>query len=106
MIELTLCLKDDGRLVSCSASGHAGYAEAGADIVCAAASILLRTAAESLSRTGRVEVSAPSRGVFGFVVDEGMGEAAAFAGLFLQCGLSGLAREYPEYVLLHEKRLR
>lgn len=47
----------------CSASGHAGFAEKGSDIACAAVTILLRTAMQVLCGDARIEFesSVPAR---------------------------------------------
>jgi hypothetical protein len=47
MIEARIC-KQNGDYFSFSASGHAGYAEAGSDIVCAAVSMLVINTANAL----------------------------------------------------------
>ena len=40
---------DDGRITGFSVSGHSGYAEAGADIVCAAVSAIVRMAEATIN---------------------------------------------------------
>jgi uncharacterized protein YsxB (DUF464 family) len=55
MIQVTLTRKKDG--FTCRAEGHAGFAEPGKDIVCAAATILLRTTAETLAKTPGLRVT-------------------------------------------------
>ena len=47
MIEARIC-KQSGEYFSFSVSGHAGYAEAGRDIVCAAVSMLVINTANAL----------------------------------------------------------
>lgn len=57
-----LLVKKEGEL-RCSASGHAGFAEKGSDIACAAVTILLRTAMQVLCGDARIEFesSVPAR---------------------------------------------
>lgn len=50
MIDIVYEKKDDIRTLHLSVSGHAGQAEHGKDIVCAAASILVYTLAQNLMR--------------------------------------------------------
>ena len=54
MTEVLLVCSKDGCFKSVSASGHAGFASKGKDIVCAAESMLLRTAMEVLEQTENV----------------------------------------------------
>lgn len=49
-----LLAREEGGL-RCSASGHAGFAEKGSDIVCAAVTVLLRTAMRLLSKDAQIE---------------------------------------------------
>ena len=51
MIEVLLVCGKDGAFKSCNASGHAGFAAKGKDIVCAAVTELLRTAVQVLQKT-------------------------------------------------------
>ena len=70
--------------------GHAGYAPAGQDIVCAAVYAL----AGSLEETGQAARICIRRG---FAEVEGAGDCgAAFA--LVRCGLAQLARQYPACV--------
>ena len=48
MIHVTICQNKKGEYLGFDAKGHAGYAEAGDDIVCAAASILMINTANAL----------------------------------------------------------
>ena len=72
-------------------SGHAGYAPAGRDIVCAAVSALVYALAGRLRETGRLErfQSAP-----GYAEIAGTGDCAREFAL-VRCGLALLARQYP-----------
>ncbi len=105
MISVKARLDASGVVVAVEAEGHAGGAPRGANVVCAAATVLLRTAYETLASYPGVEVdgSAPERGALRFVVRR-YGEAemplARGVGDFLLTGLSALARESPADVLL------
>jgi len=97
----------DGRLVSASASGHAGKGKRGEDLVCAAVTILLRTTLDALTANGgkgsglAVVAETSGRGSLAFRVTD-FGEKDIFflryAAVFLREGLSSLCREYPDAV--------
>ena len=100
MIEARAELDAEGRLVRFEASGHAGHGRKGQDIVCAAFTVLARTAYETLAALpgSAVEGSASGPGTLRFAVrriDEGGLERAAGIADFLLAGLSGLEREFP-----------
>lgn len=107
-----LVRRTDGRFVSCSASGHAGYAEHGSDIVCSALTALLRTTAQVLSEIDEITVDeqADVRGQLHFTADafNADNEADAclrYAGRFLEKGLSSLKHEFPAYIELNIQRV-
>jgi uncharacterized protein YsxB (DUF464 family) len=92
---------EDGLLASCVISGHAEAGPRGGDIVCAAVSVLSRTALRTLSaREGlAVRGEAPGRGEFRLETGPAAGPAdrafLAAAGTFLLEGLRSVAAEYP-----------
>ena len=94
---------EGGLFKSCCIRGHAGAGPKGADIVCAAVSVLSRTVCRVLSdRKGiTVESSAPNRGEFFLEVTwDGTSENREFldgAGLFLKEGLLSVSREFPSF---------
>lgn len=100
MIGARLLLDADSCIVRFEASGHAGHGARGEDIVCAAFTVLARTAFEALAALPGLEISgsAPVRGSMSFAVrslpPESRERAAGIAD-FLQVGISGLEREYP-----------
>ncbi len=108
MISIELCLDKAGLLRSCRASGHAGAGKKGEDIVCAAVSMLTRTAYTVLS--GRKELivhaEAPKRGEFRMEIDntEADKEFLLAAGIFLREGLVSLSAEYPNHVTIRIER--
>jgi uncharacterized protein YsxB (DUF464 family) len=100
LIEIEAVLEDDGTLRACKASGHAGAGKAGTDIVCAAVSVLMRTAFSTLSdRKGiTIRYGAPEKGQFWLETDyEAEGKDFLFAtGSFLINGLKSVAQEFPQ----------
>ena len=109
MIEIEAFLDESGVLRSCTASGHAGAGKTGTDIVCAAISVLLRTAVRTL--TGRkgiaIRYDAPDPG-FLKLEAEYTAEGKDFlftAGVFLTEGLASVAEEYPKNCTLTLRRI-
>ena len=106
MIKVEMTQTEKG--YSMSASGHAGYAPKGQDIVCAAVSVLLQTLAnkvEDAARQGQLESSCVQHGET-FVVQaqprggmNGIMVAAWYD--FVESGLSELAGQYPDHVELY-----
>ncbi|HCC37119.1 MAG TPA: ribosomal-processing cysteine protease Prp [Treponema sp.] len=104
MIEITAVMDETGVLRSCKAAGHAGAGNRGYDIVCAAVSVLMRTAARVLSgHTGiTVRGDAPEAGLLWLetaYTEEGRGFLSS-TGDFLLTGLSSVAEEFPAYCKL------
>ncbi len=99
-------LRADGTLAAVRASGHAGGEPAGTNIACAAATVLLRTAAGLLAVAGAAEGAADRPGEMRFTVApprSGDGGGAAWmrgVSDFLLQGLRDLQRERPEAVAL------
>ena len=100
MIKIEAVVENDGTLRACKASGHAGAGKTGTDIVCAAVSVLMRTAFSILSgRKGvTVQGSAPEKGEMRLEVDyTAEGKDFLFAtGVFLIDGLTSVAQEFPK----------
>jgi uncharacterized protein YsxB (DUF464 family) len=101
MIKIGAVLDEAGLLRSCKVQGHAEAGLAGVDIVCAAVSVLLRTALRT--RSGRkgiiIRGGAPERGLLWMEADytaEGR-EFLAAAGAFLIEGLKSVSEDYPDY---------
>ncbi len=113
MITVVVTRGSRGNLVSASASGHAGMGKRGTDIVCSAATILLRTtmtvlagkAGKNSGSTPVTEVKTAGRGELAFrvtVFAEADIPLLQYAADFLLEGLSSLAGEYPEALGLKE----
>jgi uncharacterized protein YsxB (DUF464 family) len=110
MIEIDLAVDEAGLLISCGVNGHAGAGPRGGDIVCAAVSVLTRTALRVFSAREGVTVrgAAPERGVL-FLETACFGEGRDFlagAGAFLVEGLRSVAEEYPDRckIRIHKER--
>ena len=104
MIKIEVVLDQNGILRACKARGHAKAGKAGTDIVCAAVTVLMRTALSTLSdregitiRTIR-EDDAPEPGLIWLEADyTAEGKDFLFAaGAFLTQGLRSVAEEFPE----------
>ena len=110
MVTIKAVLDKDGILRSCKASGHAGAGRAGSDIVCAAVSVLLRTAADTLSgREGiNVRCDAPEPGFLNMETEyTAEGKDFLFAaGEFLMNGLKSVAEEFPKNCKLAVRRTK
>ncbi len=103
MIEISINLDGEGCLAELKAGGHALAGDKGQDIVCAAVTVLLRTAAKLLTLTGglRVQAEAPEPGKMAISVQRSPGQRTAWlTGLteFLVSGLMDLEAEYPDRV--------
>jgi len=99
LVEIEAVLENDGTLRACKADGHAGAGKAGTDIVCAAISVLMRTALSVLSGRKGITVrgGAPEKGKLWLEADyDAEGRDFLFAaGVFLIEGLKSVAQEYP-----------
>jgi uncharacterized protein YsxB (DUF464 family) len=100
MIEIKAALDEAGILRSCEVSGHAGAGKTGTDIVCAAVSVLLRTAIQVLSGRKGITIrgDAPEPGLLWMEADyseEGR-EFLSSTGEFLTAGLKSVAGEFPD----------
>jgi uncharacterized protein YsxB (DUF464 family) len=101
MIAVDVVVDEAGSLISCHVEGHAGAGPLGGDVVCAAVSILMRTALKTLSGAEGVSVrgDAPARGVLWMEADcapEGARFLAASTA-FLSEGLRSIAEDYPDH---------
>ena len=89
-----------GKLIRIEVSGHAGFAAAGSDIVCAAVSALVMTAAHGVARIcgAPVRVSDDPSGAFVLDVPGGGGAQAQAVLATTLAGLQAIARTYPAHV--------
>ena len=100
MITIAVVLDESGLLKSCDIRGHAGAGKPGYDTVCAAVSVLARTALSTLSSRDGITVrgGAPQRGILTLETEARDGPGRDFLaaiGTFLIEGLSSVAGEYP-----------
>ena len=105
MIRAELVL-EGGYLRSCHISGHAGAGPKGSDIVCAAVSVLARTAFIVLSKRKGIEINGgnPERGEFRMEVKSLDGEIKDFlagVGAFLEEGLVSVSKDYPDFCIVN-----
>jgi uncharacterized protein len=102
VIHARLSLDADGAIAAFRASGHAERGPRGADIVCAAFSVLARTSYRSLEVLPgivlRGEAEGPGSLDFSVTSPARDRERAAGIAVFLATGLGDLARDYPDAV--------
>jgi uncharacterized protein YsxB (DUF464 family) len=108
MIHIEMSFDERDLLKSCRVSGHSGAAPKGEDIVCAAVSVLIRTAYTVLSSQKELEIraSALKRGEFQMEIDN-VGTDEAFLSavqMFLQEGFRSVAAEFPHHVKICMER--
>lgn len=107
MIRVELVLDSGGALVSASAQGHAHHSSPGTDIVCAAVSVLMRTAPAVLEESGvSLRVETAGRGTLSMTVvacRQADYPLLRYTARFLQRGFGPLTAEYPDSVGVHEK---
>jgi uncharacterized protein len=107
MIRVTIQRNSDGRILSAEMKGHAGYADEGFDIVCAAVSILVQNAVNSVEALCHVELDTTSRGGYlsfrseSYVHDHNV--QLLLESMVL--GLRGIAQEYDRYVEVRENTI-
>ncbi len=106
MIRASVVLDAKSNLRRFRASGHALAGDRGYDVVCAAFSVLARTAYRALEALPGVEISgrAPEPGSLSFDITSPAASAERAAGVadFLIAGMGDLARDFPaavEFVL-------
>ncbi|MCX7655866.1 MAG: ribosomal-processing cysteine protease Prp [Treponemataceae bacterium] len=106
MVSVTVVLDSAGLLRHCQVKGHAGSGQLGKDVVCAAVSVLSRTALRVLvDRAGLfVQGDAPERGDLWFSVElREQGDRPFLEALttFLLEGFRSVSQEYPAYCIVH-----
>lgn len=96
MVEITVFHKDDHYVGVCS-KGHAEYAEAGSDIVCAAISVLLVNTLNSIeSFTDDAFEGEQKDGYLEFHLEEPVGESADLLMKSMVLGLCDIQKNYGE----------
>jgi uncharacterized protein len=101
LISVTVWLDSRGRLEGLDASGHSGSAQAGEDLVCAAASALLRTLSRILEMEPSVELKgkAEEKGDIRLRILSDQSPPGWLEGVtdFISIGLKDLEEENPGY---------
>ena len=109
MTAVRVTLGAGGELLAAEASGHAGTGKKGADVVCAAVTVLLRTTLSVMASAVKVDADTAGPGTLSFRVatyEEAEKPLLRYAGTFLLEGIGSLEREYPGAVVLKaEKRV-
>ncbi|MGE5559773.1 MAG: ribosomal-processing cysteine protease Prp [Chloroflexota bacterium] len=98
--------RTEGRVASFEASGHAGSAQYGRDIVCAAVSAVTLTAVEGLRKVAGLAPRVVQNDDAGFLsVDLGRDATDASAQIILATmltGLTAIAHDNPRYVKIED----
>lgn len=101
--------KTNGSVVSLVASGHTGYAESGEDIVCAAISAIIQTAAMGLTEVAGIKARVDRNdedGYFGITLPSLGEDKRRDADLIIETALRGIAdieKSYPDFINLEVK---
>ena len=99
-----ICIAIDREALTISMDGHAGYADAGSDIVCAAASILAYTLAarwrEITGGAGMHAAFEPGRACISINPEWNKRADCTSAMDTIAAGFDLLAAKYPEYVMV------
>lgn len=111
MIKAQIFYQDKQRIAQFRISGHAGYAPAGQDIVCAAVSFLATTVINSIEQlTGKVGVIECEDGFLSYQLPTEMSEeemaTAQVALQMLAIGLKDLKTEYPKYISIQKLNIK
>lgn len=108
MIRAKVVLDKEGRVLGFDAEGHAESASRGYDVVCAAFSVLARTAYRALEALPGIELkgAASEPGSLDFEVIRPAANAERAAGIAdcLVTGMRDLARDYPGAVAFSIER--
>jgi uncharacterized protein YsxB (DUF464 family) len=110
MVTVDVVLDSAGLLKSCQVSGHAGAGPRNGDVVCAAVSVLSRTALRTLSKTEGVTArgKAPKRGELFMEIEYTEACTGQVAGItaFLLEGFVSVSEEFPEHCCVRIQRER
>jgi hypothetical protein len=97
-----LIKKNGGRITEIQASGHSGYADSGADIVCAGVSALLQALKIGLEELSGTEVGRMQNGFLACPVSEE--PEAQFLARVIQLSLTEMAAAYSDYLQVERGR--
>lgn len=109
MIKIVFDRDAEGRILGFMAEGHAGYADAGEDIVCAAVSAVLQTAVIGLQDVLHVELDLfMDHGDMKVKLPKDISPKQAEGAIVLfetmRLGLESIAMDREEYVIIKNRR--
>ena len=101
MIKVTIYQSSEGKISGFAIQGHAGYAESGSDIVCAAVSALAQNTVNSIERFTKdrfsVDVDGENGGLY-LRMEPGYSKGSKLLLDSLILGLQGIEEEYMDYL--------
>ena len=105
--------RKEGRIIGVESEGHAGYADSGYDIVCAAVSALLITCVNGLESVVSIEPTVRQNDEVGYLkaelpdrLDEAQRHDADIVLSVTELGLQAIAQQYPGFVRVSTKNRR
>ena len=105
--------RKEGRIIGFESEGHAGYADSGYDIVCAAVSALLITCVNGLESVVSLEPTVRQNDEVGYLkaelpdcLDEAQRHDAGVVLDVVEQGLQAIAQQYPDFVRVSTKNRR
>ncbi|KGG80191.1 hypothetical protein Y919_07755 [Caloranaerobacter azorensis H53214] len=110
MTKVTIYKNKRGSIIGYELKGHAGYAEYGKDIVCAAISVLSQTALIALNEVCGIDTNDikyridEEKGHLSVIIPDNLTKEKRFkADIVFETmivGIKGLLKEYPDYLTL------
>lgn len=97
MTSITIIKSKNGEYKEVTCQGHAGYADAGSDIVCAAVSMLVINTINSLEKLTDTEMEVASNEDVGLINCRFKGSLSAGAALLLDAMILGLKNVVSQY---------
>ena len=101
MIKVTIYQSSEGKISGFAVQGHAGYAESGSDIVCAAVSVLAQNTVNSIEEFTEdgfsVDVDEKEGGLY-LKMEPGYSGKSKLLLDSLILGLQGIEEEYMDYL--------
>ena len=101
MIKVTIYQSSEGKISGFAVQGHAGYAESGSDIVCAAVSVLTQNTVNSIEEFTEdgfsVDVDEKEGGLY-LKMETGYSGKSKLLLDSLILGLQGIEEEYMDYL--------
>lgn len=107
MVTVTFRRDSRQRLSSVFAQGHAGWAESGRDIVCAAVSAILQAACAGLQEHAKLDIGMRrSAGELSFLLPESARDDEAVVAIVrtAEISIEQIAQQHPEHVIAVSQR--